>query len=95
MVTEIFDSFVCACCSHRCHHNIMQIGLTYTIDPNILEILISSEIKGIKRPSGVRLSTSSNHNSYIGKSFFDICNVRHNSLSKKGTSASRNVFENV
>ena len=50
----------------------MQIGLADTIDPNILELLISNEIESIQRPSQIRLSTSSNdyatHNSYIGKS---------------------------
>jgi len=44
MVARIFNSFVCACCVHRCPHNIKQMGLTYTIDPNILKLLISSEI---------------------------------------------------
>jgi len=56
----------------------MQISLTDTIDPNTLELLICSETKIIKRPSRIRLSTSSNdyviHNSYIVKSvIFDIC----------------------
>jgi len=87
MVAEIFNSFVCVCCDNRRPPNIMQIGLTDTIDPNILELLISSETDSIKRPSRIRLSKSSNdyviHNSYIGKSVFDICNVCHKSLSKK------------
>ena len=84
MVAEILNSSVCACCGHRCPRNIMQ---TNTIDPNILELLISSETKRIKRPSRIRLSTSSNdyasHNSYIGKAVFDIRNVCHKSFSKK------------
>ena len=86
MVDEIFDAFMFACCGHRCPHNDMQIGLTNTTDPNILEILISCETETIKRPSRIRLSTSPNgyaiHDSYIGKSVFDICNLRHKSLSK-------------
>jgi len=53
---------------------------------NILKLLISSETTFIKRPFQIRLFTSSNdfviHNSYIGKSDFDICNVCHKSLSK-------------
>jgi hypothetical protein len=65
----------------------MQIGLTNTTDPNILKLLISSETESIKRPPRIHLSTSSNdcviHNSYIGKSVFDICNVCHKSLSRK------------
>ena len=64
----------------------MQIGLTNTTYPNILEILISCETEKIKRPSRIRLSTSPNdyviHDSYIGKSVFDICNLCHKSLSK-------------
>jgi hypothetical protein len=64
----------------------MQIGLKDTADPNILEILISCETETIKRPSRIRLSTSPNdyfiHDSYIGKSVFDICNLCHKSLSK-------------
>jgi hypothetical protein len=31
------------CYGHRCPHSDMQIGLTDTSDPNILEVLISSE----------------------------------------------------
>ena len=65
----------------------MQIGLTKTIDPNILELLISSKTESIKRPSQIRLSKISNdydiHNSYIGKSVFDIFYVCHKSLSKE------------
>ena len=65
----------------------MRIGLTNTIHPIILGLLISSETKSIERPSKIRLSMSSNyyviHNSYIGKSVFDICNVCHKSLCKK------------
>ena len=38
MVAEIFDSFVCACCGHRCPHRDMQIDLTDTAYPNILEV---------------------------------------------------------
>jgi hypothetical protein len=64
----------------------MQIGLTDTTDPNMLEILISSETETIERPSRIRLSTSSNdyviHDSYIGKSVFDICNLCREYLSK-------------
>jgi hypothetical protein len=86
MVAEIFDASVCACCGHRCPHNDMQIGLTDTNDLNILEILISCEAEKIKRPSRIRLSTSSNNyvirDSYIGKSAFDIHNLCHKSLSK-------------
>jgi hypothetical protein len=86
MVAEIFDSSVCACCGHRFPHSDMQIGLTDTTYPNILEILISCETEKIKRPSRIRLSTSLNdyviHDSYIGKSVFDICNLCHKSLSK-------------
>jgi hypothetical protein len=85
MVAEIFCASVCACCGRRCPHIDMQIGLKDTTDPNILEILISRETEKIKRPSRIRLSTSSNdyaiHDSYIGKSVFDICNLCHNSLS--------------
>jgi hypothetical protein len=43
MVAEIFYASVCACCCHWCSHSDMQIGLTNTIDPTILEILISCE----------------------------------------------------
>ena len=43
MVAENFHSYVCACCCHRCLHKDMEIGLTNTSDPNILELLISSE----------------------------------------------------
>jgi hypothetical protein len=86
MVAEIYSSSVCACCGHRCPHNIMQIGLTDTIDPYILGLLISSETKSVKRPSRIRLSTSINgyviYNSYIGRLVFDIFNVCHKSLSK-------------
>jgi hypothetical protein len=82
MVAEIFDASVCACCCHRCSQSDMQIGLKDTTDPNILEILISCEIETIKRPSRIRLSISSNdyviHDSYIGKTVFDICNLCHN-----------------
>ncbi len=78
MVAEIFDSSVCACCGHRCPRIDMQIGLTNTTDPNILEILISCETEAIKHPSRIHLSTSLNdyviHDSYIGKSIFDIDN---------------------
>jgi hypothetical protein len=52
----------------------------------ILDILISCGTEKIKRPSRIRLSTSLNDYvipySYIGKSFFDICNLCHKSLSK-------------
>jgi hypothetical protein len=86
MVAEIFYSSVCACCGHQCPHSDMQIGLTYTTDPNILEIVISCERKTIKRPSRIRLSISSKdyviHDSYIGKLVFDICNLCYKSLSK-------------
>jgi hypothetical protein len=86
MVAEIFYSSVCACCGHRCPYKDMQIVLKDTTDPIILKILISCETKIIKRPSRIRLSTSPNeyviHDSYIGKSVFDICNVCHKSLSK-------------
>ena len=58
MVAEIFDSSVCACCGHRCHHKDVQIGLKDPIDPKMLEILISCETNTIKRPSRIRLSTS-------------------------------------
>jgi len=87
MVAENFNSYVCACCRHRCPHNIMQIGLTNTIDPNVLDLLLSIETKRIMRPSRIRLSTSSNDyvfpNSYIGKSVFDTCSLFHKFLSKK------------
>ncbi len=53
MVAEIFNSSVCACCGHRCPHSDMQIGLTITIDPNILEIPNSCVTKTIKRPSRI------------------------------------------
>ena len=56
MIAEIIDSSVCACCGHRCPHCDMQIGLTNTIYPNILEILISCETERIKRPSRDRKS---------------------------------------
>jgi hypothetical protein len=86
MVAEIFDASVCACCGHRCLHNNIQISLTDITNPNILEILISCETEKIKRPSRIRLFTSSNdcviHDSYIRKSVFDICNLCHKSLSK-------------
>ena len=69
------------CCGHRCPHGDMQIGLTDIIDPNILELLISSETKPIKRPSQMRLSISSNdyviQDSYVGKSVFDNCKLCH------------------
>jgi hypothetical protein len=62
----------------------MQTGLTNTIDPNILEILISSETKTINSPSRIRLSTSLNdyaiRDSHIGKSFSDIYILCHRSL---------------
>ena len=87
MAAEIFYSSFCACCGHRCPHHIMQNGLTNIIDPNILELLMSSETESIKCLSRIRLSTSLNdyivHNSYIGKPVFDICNVCHKSLNKK------------
>ena len=51
MVAESCNSFICACCGHRCPRNIMQIGLTDIVDPNILELLISSETENVKRPS--------------------------------------------
>ena len=51
MVAEIFYSSVCACCGHRCPYKDMQIDLTNTTDPNILQILISCETKTIKHPS--------------------------------------------
>jgi hypothetical protein len=78
---------MCACYGQRCPHKYMQIGLTNTTDFNILEILISCETEKIKRPSQMVLSTTSsndyvNHDSYIGKSVFDICNLCHKSLSK-------------
>ncbi len=38
MVADIFASFVCACCGHRCPHKDMQIAQNDTYDPNILEI---------------------------------------------------------
>jgi len=64
----------------------MNIGLADTTDPNILELMISSEAETSKRHSRIRLSTCSNdyviHSSYIRKSVFDICNVCHKSLSK-------------
>ncbi len=60
MVVEIFDDSVCTCCGKRCSQIDMQIGLTITIDPNILKIMISSESKIIKRPSRIHLSTNSN-----------------------------------
>jgi len=86
MVAEIIDSSTCACCGHRCPHSDMQIGLKDITDPNILEILISCETETIKRPSRIRLSTSPNdyviHDSYIGKTAFDICNLCHKALSK-------------
>ena len=45
MVDEIFNSYVCTYCGHRCPHKIMQIGLTYGIThPNILELLIISSV---------------------------------------------------
>ena len=73
MAAEIVYSCVCACCGHRSPHNIMQIGLTYTIDQNILERMMTNETERIKCPSRIRLSTSSNdyviHNSYIRKKF--------------------------
>ena len=43
MIAENLYSSICACCGHRCRHNIIQLGLTHTIDPYILEPLISSE----------------------------------------------------
>jgi len=43
MVAEMFVSSVCACCGHQCPHSVMQICLTHTTYPNILEVLISSE----------------------------------------------------
>ena len=62
-------------------------GLTDTIDRDILELSTYSETKSIKRPSRIRVSTSANdfvlHNSNIGKSVFDICNICHKSFSKK------------
>jgi len=65
----------------------MQIGLTNIIDPNILEILISSETNNIKRTSRISLFQIPNdyviHYSYIAKYVFDICNLCHKSLSKK------------
>ena len=86
MVAEIFDASVCACCGHRCPHSDMQIALTNTTIPNILEVLISCETEKIKHSFRIRLSTSSNdyviHESYIGKSVIDICNLCHKSLSK-------------
>ena len=86
MIAEIFYFSVCACFGHRCPHNGMQIGLKDTTDPNILEILISCETKTSKRPSRICLSTGPNvyvfHDSYIGKSIFDICKLCHKSLSK-------------
>jgi hypothetical protein len=86
MVAKIIYSSVCACCGHRCPHRDMQICLTNTNDPNILEILISCEKETIKRTSRIRLSISPNdyviHDSSIGKSVFDICNLCHKSLSK-------------
>ena len=47
MVVEIFDSSVYACCVHRCPHSDKKIGLAGTIDPNILDLLISSESETI------------------------------------------------
>jgi hypothetical protein len=86
MVAEIFDASVFACCGHRCPQWKMQIGLKDTTNPNILEILISCDTETVKCPSRIRLSTSSNdyviHDSYIGKSVIDICNLCHKSLSK-------------
>ncbi len=86
MVAEIMHASVCACYAHRCPQSDMQIGLIDTTNPNILGILISCETEKIKRPSQIFLYTSSNdyaiHDSYIGKSVFDICNLCHNSLSK-------------
>jgi hypothetical protein len=86
MVAQIFVSSVCACCGHRCPYSDMQICLKDTTEPHILKILISCETETIKRPSRIRLSTSPNdyiiHDSYIGKSSFDICNLCHKSLSK-------------
>jgi hypothetical protein len=87
MVVEIFYASVCACCGHRCSHYFnMQINLTDIFNPNILEALISSETKVIKRHTRIRLSTSANdyviHDSYIRKSVFNICNSCHEFLSK-------------
>jgi len=53
MVAEIFDSSVCACYGHRCPHSDIQIGLKDTIDPNILETIISCETETIKRSSRI------------------------------------------
>jgi hypothetical protein len=47
MVADNFNSFVYACGAHCCSHNIMQNELTNTIDPSILELLISSETESI------------------------------------------------
>jgi hypothetical protein len=87
MVAAIIDASVCACCGMRRPHTEMKLGLTDTSVPNILEVLISSVTEIIKRPTQIRLSTSSNdyviHNSYVGKAAFDICNLCHKSLSKR------------
>ncbi len=50
MVGEILYASVCACCGHRCHQKDMQIGLLDVNDPNILEVLISSETKNNLAP---------------------------------------------
>ena len=64
----------------------MQNGLSDNTNPIISEILISSEIKAIKRPTKIRLSASSINydiqSSYLGKTVFDICYLCHKSLSK-------------
>jgi hypothetical protein len=54
MIAEIFDASVCACCGHWCSQIDMQTSLIDAIDPNISEILISSETKLIMRPSRTR-----------------------------------------
>jgi hypothetical protein len=75
-----FFPYVCAWCGRRCTQWNMHIGLTYFIVSIILEIILVSNVTEIiKRPSLIRLSTSSNkyaiQDSYIGKTPFDICNV--------------------
>ena len=42
MVAKIIYSSMCACCGYRCPHSDMQIGLTYTTYPNILEVVLIS-----------------------------------------------------
>jgi hypothetical protein len=49
-----------SCCDHRCPRSDLQMFLTNTTNPNILDFVISNITQIIKRRSRIRSSLSSN-----------------------------------